>query len=465
MTTPSISKSSEELAKHIDECSSWIAKYPEKLKDSDEHFKTTMRLLDEWVSEYVNNNIKHEALSISELRWLAYALSLACKVAIPNKGTPLSEEECLKTHGFVRMVLAEWNFRAHEWLPTIEKLELQCITVVSRTPQIEEDANFAEDYVYDSHFDADSKPNVYDYDEDSSWDDVGLRLTEPKDPKEENEDEEEEEGKEEKKEEEKKIVDWTDPANYGKVELFKVKRFSAAAFVMDCSRLFYWAFQYEQFLDEHKICDSSSDHVVSVYESNLVGVLNKQSKIENTQTEEMFDLLFLAHMPIGCHLSYRRHHLLSLETILENKEVLEYDIGEPLVQTISAKMIPRPDKALLIKDKNNLVYESWVLLLFHQRMYLCKCDFLREFVFRSESIVHQHEFLYSETQWVIRKRRPVLIKLCGVWYVQLKGELWKCKNVVQALAVWCHLMKEKFECSTSSRIKLDLVINEICVYK
>jgi hypothetical protein len=100
--------------------------------------------------------------------------------------------------------------------------------------------------------------------------------------------------------------------------------------------------------------------------------------------------------------------------------------------------------------------------MFHQKMMLINCDFIKHFFVLSESIVTQKEWLAKQMQWRVHRRRPIVMKLCGDWCVQLSDCLRWCTDVVQALAIWSQLMHDEFECTTSDRLDLSSILSTVC---
>lgn len=453
----------------IANCTDFLDKYPGKFKEDPAHKEQTATLFFEWLSDYPNFNRKIKALSIADVKWLAYAHSLACEHRFSRIVT---REEARKTHGFARMVLKEWNFRAHKWRSIVPKLELQCVAHIVFCPEVELDANFSRDNVFTVDFNIDSMPNVNDWEAEGDWDDLDdpdFLFPSKKDEEKKKGVDENGTGKKKSKsapepdEKEPKVVDFTEPGDSGDLAHFTPGTLQPSLFAADCSRLFYWRTLYENFLDEHKVIDMSGVHSMTQYEGNVMRLLTKQCQYENTQTNTVFELLFKLHLPIGAKMAYERVHQTRSHTFTKARDVLVFDAGAAVARRAAEKMVAIPSKVIHDKAcKSDKIFECWALALFHQRLVLCQCDFIKEFVYFSESILEEKEFLGSEKQWKVRTRRPVLIKLCGVWYVQIKGELRQCTDVVQALATWAFMMATFYESRTSSRVDLSSVLSGIC---
>lgn len=448
----------------IVECASYLGKYPGLFKDKDEtHKKRTLELYEQWITEYSKYNRKIKALSLSDVRWLAYAHLMACETRLNRT---VSKDDIKTTHGFVRMVLKEWNFRARKWKPVIPSLELRAISNIVFCPEVECSANFSKDNVYPVNFNIDNKPDMYDWEEEGDWDDVDNTYTDKFDSSSSSSSSDQtkkNKSSSSSDEKEKESIDYTEERYSGNLAHFKLHKIEPSVFASDCSRLFFWCAVYDDFIEHHKIEQIKEKHTMTQCENNLIKILTKQCDYENTQTNVVFDMLYKFHLPIGAQLAYQRVYQTRDHTITRPKDILDFDAGVPITRCASDKMIPVPKKAMLECKRTDKIFECWSIALFHQMLFMCQCDFIKEFIFFSEQIYTHREFMDTETQWISRLRRPIILKLCGVWYVQLPGILWECVDVINALAVWCLLMySDKFDCTTSSRVNLRSVLKNIC---
>jgi hypothetical protein len=384
-----------------------------------------------WLSEYRVTTYQrlspenNESLSVHEMAWICWA---GCYLLthVEGRTKQWSKEEALRTHARVRMAIREFNDFGRDYVEEMESLEAECASIIWYGPETEPDdskqgaGTFLDEekalFVIKADHHIDFETPFYDH-----------RL----------------------------------PNNKHCHQFYQPKRWSSALFVVDCSRLFFWASKCAMLLLSSLVNKQAPMDAWLIQQADIL-LKERASLMTTTVTNRLAACLYYElQMPLGCIHAYNRVTSIPIDAFA----AISRDCGDKHIRALTEQMVSKPEEAL--NRGIGPVRDAWIWTLWDRLLHTCEVEWLKDYMCLPHQLCEKHkaDLLSDKRRWNVHVRRPMVIFMFGSYWVQSvhedHHELWCCDHAVHAIVTWCVLMSTIHKGLTIEGFSVLPVINRI----
>jgi len=373
-------------------------------------------------------DITEPGLTLHELTWLVWAhlelLSTDASRAAPSR------DDALILHARVRMITREFNDFGRDYLTQLRQLEQQCVRAAVFGP--EPDPPLPPDATKGTHLD--EAKGLYTIRADQSIDFESAYR------------------------------DHRLPEVRGKHSFYLPKRWDPIVFVSGCSRLFYWSLLAASLVgDAVRVVRPLKDYLAI---GALTAMLRSRSSLQTTnETDRVATKLFYEfRLPLGALSAMERTAKVGVNAFA----AIGKDCGNNHVRSLTELITI--EAAVAFEKADHAMHDAWLWTIWSRVLAACDVDWFADHFCLPHELQTKKKQLETCVLWRTRTRRPIVIWLLGNYFVQAvcedeQGhEMFRCEDALHALALWCNLLRERYNSESVHRHSLKVVLEQICSF-